>query len=153
MRLAGHASMRHRGFHFHSSTFISLLHTLHLTHPTPRDQHRQNTKMDWDAIYAEENQRERFSAQRSAALLDDDDNFDNDVPMDAEPGTAQPTVPSEAEDELQTPLQQMMRHWVNERHAPDILPAQEGLLTGLLDHLRVQVRFGWVVIEGVGVKC
>jgi GINS complex subunit 4 len=32
-----------------------------------------------------------------------------------------------------------MRHWTNERHSPDILPAQEDLLGNLLDHLRRQV--------------
>ena len=94
--------------------------------------------MDWDAIYEQENQRERFAAQRNA-LLDDDD---GDVPMDADadtgPSAARVSLPVEVE-EPQTPFQQMMRHWVNERHAPDILPAQEGLMMGLLDHLRVQV--------------
>ena len=39
-----------------------------------------------------------------------------------------------------TPLEQLTRHWMNERHAPDILDAQEDLLTSLLDHLRRQVR-------------
>jgi len=38
-----------------------------------------------------------------------------------------------------TPLEQLSRHWMNERHAPDILPAQENLLAHLLDHLRRQV--------------
>ncbi|KAF8905609.1 hypothetical protein CPB85DRAFT_1376782 [Mucidula mucida] len=37
-----------------------------------------------------------------------------------------------------TPLQQLMRHWMNERHAPTILPAQEQLLGLLLDHIRRQ---------------
>ena len=45
------------------------------------------------------------------------------------------------EEEYQgTPLEQLTRHWMNERHAPDILAAQEDLLTNLLDHLRRQVR-------------
>jgi hypothetical protein len=39
----------------------------------------------------------------------------------------------------ETPLQQLIRHWMNERHAPDILPAQQVLLAGLLDHIRRQV--------------
>jgi GINS complex subunit 4 len=39
-----------------------------------------------------------------------------------------------------TPLEQLTRHWMNERHAPDILAAQEDLLTNLLDHLRRQVH-------------
>jgi GINS complex subunit 4 len=37
-------------------------------------------------------------------------------------------------------LQQLFRAWTNERHAPDILPAQDALLGGLLDHIRRQVR-------------
>jgi GINS complex subunit 4 len=42
--------------------------------------------------------------------------------------------------EEETPLQQLIRHWMNERHAPDILPVQQALLSGLLDHIRRQVR-------------
>ena len=42
--------------------------------------------------------------------------------------------------EDETPLSQFVRHWMNERHAPDILPAQEIILNHLLDHLRRQVR-------------
>ncbi|CAL1702670.1 unnamed protein product [Somion occarium] len=38
----------------------------------------------------------------------------------------------------ETPFQQLIRHWMNERHAPDILPAQEMLLGRLLDHIRKQ---------------
>ncbi|KAJ2913677.1 hypothetical protein MD484_g6734, partial [Candolleomyces efflorescens] len=44
------------------------------------------------------------------------------------------------DDTPETPLEQLTRHWVNERYAPDVLPAQEELLSGLLDHLRVQTR-------------
>ena len=33
-----------------------------------------------------------------------------------------------------------MRYWMNERNAPDILPAEEILLAHLLDHVRRQVR-------------
>ncbi|KAF5320148.1 hypothetical protein D9611_010297 [Ephemerocybe angulata] len=45
------------------------------------------------------------------------------------------------EEELEaTPLERLTRAWVNERHAPDILPAEEDLLAGLLDHLRLQAR-------------
>ena len=40
----------------------------------------------------------------------------------------------------ETPLQQLMRHWMDERHAPDILQGQELLLGRLLDHVRKQVR-------------
>jgi hypothetical protein len=47
------------------------------------------------------------------------------------------------DDTPEPPLEQLTRHWVNERYAPDIyiLPAQEELLGGLLDHLRVQVSY------------
>jgi len=40
--------------------------------------------------------------------------------------------------DAETPFQQLIRHWMNERHAPDILPAQEELLSSLLDHIRRQ---------------
>lgn len=39
----------------------------------------------------------------------------------------------------ETPFQELIRHWMNERHAPEILPAQETLLGRLLDHIRKQV--------------
>ena len=39
-----------------------------------------------------------------------------------------------------TLFQQLMRHWLNERHAPDILPVQAEVLGALLDHIRRQVR-------------
>lgn len=85
--------------------------------------------------------------------MDDDDNFfsrldrddnafqnrlrnaprdDDDVPMPVVP-------PLFEEDEEETPLQQLIRHWMNERHAPDILPVAEDVLAGLLDHIRRQV--------------
>lgn len=43
------------------------------------------------------------------------------------------------EEEEETPLQQLIRHWMNERHSPDILPNEGELLAGLLDHIRSQV--------------
>jgi hypothetical protein len=55
---------------------------------------------------------------------------DHDVPMPEDPFLL---------DTNESPLQQLIRHWINERHAPDILPAQEQLLSGLLDHIRKQV--------------
>lgn len=51
-----------------------------------------------------------------------------------------PAAPFLQPDTPETPLEQLMRHWTNERHCPDILPAQEELLANLLDHLRRQVR-------------
>lgn len=38
----------------------------------------------------------------------------------------------------ETPFQELIRHWMNERHAPELLPAQETLLGRLLDHIRKQ---------------
>ncbi|KAJ3833300.1 GINS complex Sld5 component [Lentinula raphanica] len=35
-------------------------------------------------------------------------------------------------------VSQLTKHWLNERHAPDILPAQEELLASLLDYIRRQ---------------
>lgn len=61
----------------------------------------------------------------------DDDGHD-DVPMPAAPLLL-------GEEEQETPLQQLIRHWMNERHAPDILPIAENVLAGLLDHIRRQV--------------
>ncbi|THH14749.1 hypothetical protein EW146_g5628 [Bondarzewia mesenterica] len=40
--------------------------------------------------------------------------------------------------EEETELQQLIRHWMNERHAPDILPGQEVVLSKMLDHIRRQ---------------
>ena len=39
----------------------------------------------------------------------------------------------------ETLFQQLVRHWLNERHAPDILPVQAEVLSALLDHIRRQV--------------
>jgi hypothetical protein len=44
----------------------------------------------------------------------------------------------EEELEPETKLEQLMRHWMNERHAPDLLPRQEILLSSLLDHIHRQ---------------
>ncbi len=70
----------------------------------------------------------------------DDDVF-NDVPM--APARPDDRVPDFLEEDIvETPLEQLTRHWMNERHAPDVLPAQEALLAALLDHLRRQVGRG-----------
>ena len=60
-------------------------------------------------------------------------------PMAADVGPGVDDVLQEEESQG-TPLEQLTRHWMNERHAPDILAAQEDLLTNLLDHLRRQVH-------------
>ena len=78
------------------------------------------------------------------ALLDDDE----DSPM------AGPTVPLEpialdfgAAAPPETLFQQLLRHWLNERHAPDILPMQAEVLGGLLDHIRRKVRARALAVE------
>ncbi|KAI0065215.1 GINS complex Sld5 component [Artomyces pyxidatus] len=58
------------------------------------------------------------------------DIYPDDVPM------AAPNFFDVPADE--SPLQQLIRHWMNERHSPDILPGQEDVLGGLLDHIRRQ---------------
>lgn len=68
---------------------------------------------------------------------DEEDPFGEPMAADVDPGVDDVLQ----EDESQgTPLEQLTRHWMNERHAPDILAAQEDLLTNLLDHLRRQVH-------------
>ncbi|EPQ53238.1 GINS complex, Sld5 component [Gloeophyllum trabeum ATCC 11539] len=49
-----------------------------------------------------------------------------------------PPVQFELQAGEETKLQELTRHWMNERHAPDILPAQSVLLGRLLDHIRKQ---------------
>jgi GINS complex subunit 4 len=118
--------------------------------------------MDWEAEY----NRSKAGRPRSVAdpsRRDDDDMFNdiggeparNDDPRGAERnieltdgGRMRERVELLPEEELKgTPLEQMTRHWMNERHAPDLLPAQENLLAHLLDHLRRQVSFftSWLI--------
>jgi GINS complex subunit 4 len=77
-----------------------------------------------------------FMARAQAAALDDDDHA-----MDADADGDRPRFPEEdwGVPEQETALQALTRHWTNEKHAPDILPAQDVLLAGLLDHIRRQV--------------
>lgn len=49
-------------------------------------------------------------------------------------------IPTDLDDAQELPLQKLIRHWMNERHAPDILPVQAELLAGILDHVHKQVR-------------
>lgn len=62
---------------------------------------------------------------------------DEDIDMGSTPAPTATFV----EDPLSndTTMTQLMRHWMNERNAPDILPAEEILLATLLDHVRRQV--------------
>ena len=78
-------------------------------------------------------------------LLDDDEDF----PMaGAGAGAlARAAAAAQAADPIaldfgappETLFQQLVRHWLNERHAPDILPVQAEVLGALLDHIRRQV--------------
>ena len=74
------------------------------------------------------------------ALLDDDE----DIPMALPSGTTVPVEPIALDFGAVAPpeslFQQLVRHWLNERHAPDILPTQAEILSALLDHIRRQVR-------------
>ncbi|KAK7028267.1 DNA replication complex GINS protein SLD5 [Favolaschia claudopus] len=94
---------------------------------------------NWDAEFNRQphsNAASGPSNGRESALLDDqDDVFMPDINLNA----GQPKPPEEEEPlPEQTPLEQLTRHWMNERHAPDILPAQDVLLSSLLDHIRRQ---------------
>lgn len=74
------------------------------------------------------------SPARDRWSLDDDD----DGPLPPRASTAAHIVPQAAAEE--TAFTQLTRHWMNERHAPDVLHAQEQLLGRLLDHIKKQVR-------------
>lgn len=99
---------------------------------------------DWDA------EEEDFFAGpsfRPRQTTDDDFPIPDDF-ANPQGGFGEPVglIPQDAAEE--TSFQQLIRHWMNERHAPDILPGQEALLGGLLDHIRKQVSFGlsWCLI-------
>lgn len=85
--------------------------------------------MDWDDEY---NLQATGGGTAGPSFIDRVRNAppDEDEEQDTIPGLA---VTNE------TPLEQLIRHWTNERHAPDLLAAQEDLLANLLDHLRRQV--------------
>ncbi|KAJ4488097.1 hypothetical protein J3R30DRAFT_3695745 [Lentinula aciculospora] len=108
--------------------------------------------MDWEAEYAagvfEANTAALYRSSKSrksrtSALALDSDNEDQDITMAsastsirARTGPTAPILDLPQDDE--SPLSQLTRHWMNERHAPDILPAEEELLASLLDHIRRQ---------------
>ncbi|KAH9929170.1 GINS complex Sld5 component [Fomitopsis serialis] len=62
---------------------------------------------------------------------------DDDYPIPDNFGRPDPNLLG-LEEEEETPFQQLIRHWMNERQAPDILPGQEMLLGRILDHVRKQ---------------
>ena len=73
---------------------------------------------------------------------------DDDFPM-GDNNLRQGLLPQDVAEE--TPFQQLVRHWMNERHAPDILPGQEMLLGRLLDHIRKQVSL-WSASTRLSVR-
>ena len=74
-------------------------------------------------------------ASSSTHLVDDTNRHASDS-MDID--SVIPGVPLRDISE-ETDLQQLMRHWQNERHAPDILQSQDALLSRILDQIRRQV--------------
>jgi len=74
------------------------------------------------------------------ALLDDDEDF----PM---AGPIMPLEPIALDFGAAAPPETLFQHWLNERHAPDILPMQAEVLGGLLDHIRRQVRARALAVE------
>jgi GINS complex subunit 4 len=91
--------------------------------------------MDWDDEY---NRNSISFIDRARNAIDDDDDNNNDQDLFNAPPIAAPAFQQQPDTD-ETPLEQLTRHWMNERHAPDILPAQELLLSTLLDHIRRQV--------------
>jgi hypothetical protein len=77
-----------------------------------------------------------FIERARGAPDDSDDAMAVDV---AGPDAFDPRFDNPMGEEPKTALQRLLRAWMNERHAPDILPAQDVLLSGLLDHIRRQV--------------
>ncbi|KAI0727657.1 GINS complex Sld5 component [Fomitopsis betulina] len=64
---------------------------------------------------------------------------DEDYPVADDFGRPDPNLLGPlAQEEEETPSQQLIRHWMNERQAPEILPGQEMLLGRILDHVRKQ---------------
>jgi hypothetical protein len=90
---------------------------------------------DFDTLIAAPGSGDPSFIERAQRAPDDDDDLDR-ILGESDGRVRQRGHKGDAE----TPLQQLIRHWMNERHAPDILPAQEELLSSLLDHIRRQVR-------------
>ncbi|KAG6902400.1 hypothetical protein C0995_000605 [Termitomyces sp. Mi166 len=88
--------------------------------------------MDWDEEYDLLAAGGRSFIDRARDAPDDDD-------VATGPATMPPDDALTLLAEEETPLQQLVRHWINERNCPDILPAQEELLVNILDHIRRQV--------------
>ncbi|KAJ3742213.1 hypothetical protein DFH05DRAFT_1504324 [Lentinula detonsa] len=104
--------------------------------------------MNWEARFKSDTptliQSGKNGKSRTGALALDSDNEDQDITMaSASESNSARARPVSVAPELyiqddESPLSQLTKHWMNERHAPDILPAQEELLASLLDHIRRQ---------------
>lgn len=80
----------------------------------------------------------RTNARASSSTHHVDENITRHAPDRMDVDTAVPDIllPKVSDE---TDLQQLMRHWQNERHAPDILQSQDALLSRILDQIRRQV--------------
>ncbi|KAJ3735398.1 hypothetical protein DFJ43DRAFT_1057303 [Lentinula guzmanii] len=104
--------------------------------------------MNWEAQFKSDTstliQSGKNGKSRTGALALDSDNEDQDITMasasESDSARARPVsvAPELYIQDDESPLSQLTKHWMNERHAPDILPAQEELLASLLDHIRRQ---------------
>lgn len=113
--------------------------------------------MDWEAEYTREQassstltgsdptSSSRFKAITSIgsramnAMAIDDDDDDIDAPSARVSSIPTERMALDLGDGEETPLEQLTRHWLNERHSPEILEVQNELLAKLLDHVRRQV--------------
>ncbi|KAG6812082.1 hypothetical protein H0H92_004446 [Tricholoma furcatifolium] len=91
--------------------------------------------MDWDEEY---DLLASGGRRNEPSFLDRVRNAPDDDDVVVPPPRPMVDVPFTLQTENETPLQQLIRHWLNERNCPDILPAQEELLVSVLDHIRRQ---------------
>lgn len=115
-------------------SFSGVLRPAHSSCSVHHDEFSPANYMDGDEDYSFFS---RYAAGGPAVLRPPAPRRTSPNPFDALDDTP---APNRIADEEETPLQQLIRHWMNERHAPDLLPAQQVLLAGLLDHIHRQVR-------------
>ncbi|KAG6885104.1 hypothetical protein C0993_005871 [Termitomyces sp. T159_Od127] len=84
--------------------------------------------MDWDEEY-DLLAAGRSSVNRTRKAVDDEDAVTEPLSIPAD-------VATKYLSEEETPLQRLIRHWIDERNCPDILPAQEELLSQTVQLLR-----------------
>ncbi|KAJ7334782.1 hypothetical protein DFH08DRAFT_939541, partial [Mycena albidolilacea] len=100
----------------------------------------------WEAEYNRTNASNAASGpslprRGQSALIEDEDDAMPDIRRDPMPDILNElglAPPAKEALPVETPLEQLTRHWMNERHAPDILPSQDVLLSSLMDHIRRQ---------------